>query len=394
MSQTPCLVQYWGGCPQVPNSKWRRFLHLISSCAARGWRTCLVWSERPQDAQLVRPFEDAGCEIVLAPRPSGNFDLGCVRRTYRLVRRVNCDIFHCHNIHTSPLLGAALAGVPVRIWSKLSMSPYYEQGLRPRGLHRLSLSTRVSCALAHRILAISAAVREELLCDGAPPHKTVVVHEPIDYELYATASPDGVRAGLGLEESDFVVTTVGHAVPVKGWDILISAFATVSSRYPQARLLLVGSTGNGEEVETARTLQAQVARLGLGEKVVFAGQRRDVPQLLAASNLFVLPSRSEGLPFTLSEAMAAGLPCVATRTGGIPELITSGSDGLLFERESADQLAAALLNLCDKESLRQRLATAAQLSAARLSLAAADTVLMDLYLDLLTINRPGTAQPA
>jgi len=144
MSKSVSIVQYWGGCPQTPNSKWQRFLRIIQRCAEKNWRTYLIWSRMPEDLGLARPFQQAGCEILLQRRPKRNFDLRCALGTYRMLRHVQCDVFHCHNVHTSPLIAAVLARVPVRVWSKLAMSPYYEQGEKPRGLHRLVPGLRIS----------------------------------------------------------------------------------------------------------------------------------------------------------------------------------------------------------------------------------------------------------
>lgn len=377
------LVHYWAGCPQTPNSKWQRFLHLLRGCADRGWRTHLVWSHLPDNRALVRPFEDFGCRIHLQPRVSRNFDPMCVLRTYCLLRQVKCDIFHCHNVHTSPLIAAAMARVPVRIWSKISMSPYYEQGVAPSGIHRLAPSIRVSCALAHRVLAISHAVRDELIAFGAKAEKVLVWPQPVDVGRYAGAPAGGIRRELGLSASHVVLTTVGHAVPVKGWDILIDAFAQVRSTVPNASLLLVGSaTGNGE-TDFAQTLFRRVDELGLDREVHFLGQRADIPQILRASDIFVFPSRSDGQGLALTEALAAGLPCVASRAGGIVDLIEDGDNGLLFDREDVDGLAAHLQELLRDGDLRRCLADRGKQSVQSLSLDRVTRRTIDLYDALL-----------
>jgi glycosyltransferase involved in cell wall biosynthesis len=377
------VLHYWGGCPQAPNSRWWQFVHLIEQCSRRGWRNCLVWARMPDDAALSRPFQDCGCEIILQPRARGNFDPWCVHRTFRMLKHVRCDVFHCHNIHTSPLIAATLARVPVRLWSKLAMSPYYEQGIRPRGVHRLAPSVRVSCALSHRILAISESVRTELLESGASPAKVLTVPAPVHVGLYARASADGIRESLGLPASALVITTVGHAVPVKGWDILIRAYAQVAAQAPESRLLLVGSTADGDEVETTRSLRSLAEQLGVLDRVVFPGRRSDIPRILAGSDIFVLPSRSEGRPFALLEALAAGLPCVVARVGGIPEMISHNENGILFEREDASGLAAALGSLMSDSQLRSRLSAGGRTTAERFGLREATDAMLALYEELL-----------
>jgi glycosyltransferase involved in cell wall biosynthesis len=123
----------------------------------------------------------------------------------------------------------------------------------------------------------------------------------------------------------------------------------VLSRYPDAHLVLVGS---GPEETRLRRLADS---LGITGRVYFAGEQREVAPYLAASDVFVLPSRAEGLGLALMEAMSAGLPCVASRVGGIPDLIEDGQNGLLVEPEDVAGLAKALLKLLEDRELAKRL---------------------------------------
>lgn len=377
------VVHYWNGSPQVANAKWDHVFRLLKACAAQGWRTCLVWSRLPDDPSLSRPFRDIGCEIALLPRPAGNFSLSCIRDAYRLLRRVNCTILHCHNVHTSPLIAAALARTPVRIWSNQAMSPYYEQGHRARGIHRFRPSVRVSCALSTRVLCISSAVRDELRDLGLNTARFLVQPWGIDTSAYSAASEDGLRAELGIGQDASIVTAVGHAVPVKGWDVLIRAFAVVAARMSQCRLLLVGGLDGPTERETAASLKSTVHDLGLDGRVRFLGRRNDIPRILAASDVFAFPSRSEGQGMALLEAMATGLPCVAARVGGIPETLAHDRNGLLFEREDAQDLSGKLWMLLSDRALRQRLSQAARRDVQAYSLEKVNERVLGLYRMLL-----------
>ncbi len=384
MTRPITVVQYWAGCPKSPNSKWRRFLAIIQKCREQGWRNYIVWTKIPDNTELVEPFREADCKVILQPRSRRNFDLACVWRTNKLLRRLNCDIFHCYNDHTSPLIGAALAGVPVRIWSKLAMSPYYEKNIRPKGLRRIALSSRVSCALSIRVLVRSKAVRQELVADGAASGKISITPVDVDITLYGNASELDMRAEMEYSKSDLIITTVGHAVPVKGWDILLSSFEDIAREKPEARLLFVGSISSSNEITFAKSLQDRVKQNGLSDRVCFLGQRDDIARILAISDVFVLPSRSEGQPGALVEAMASGLPCVGTRVGGIPEVIVDGHDGLLVGREDVGAMTKAITRLLANRNLRRSLGENATETAKRFDISLSTEKLFKLYMDFFS----------
>ena len=377
------IVHYWAGCPQTPNSKWRRFLEVVRRCEMRGWRTHLVWSRIPDDPALVRPFIQAGCEIILGQRSRGEFDLRSILRVASMCRRLQCKIFHCHNDHTSPLIGAALARVPVRIWSKLAMSPYYERSASPKGWHRLFPGLRVSGALAHCVIAVSTAVKDELVTQGVSARKVCVLRLPVDVDRYARAVGNGIREALGLAANDFVITSVGRAIPVKGWDVLIRAFGSIAGRVPTARLLLVGSVDGQEQNTFAEGLKGLATATGMASRIIFAGVRDDVPDILAGSDLFVMPSRSEGLPQALLEALAAGLPCIAARVGGIPDVIVDGDTGLLFRREDVEELGRLMEAAISNRGHRARLSRNGQQRAQAFGIKSYVDALFRHYDDLM-----------
>jgi glycosyltransferase involved in cell wall biosynthesis len=388
MSSSTTVVQYWAGTPKSPNSKWQRFVEIVRRCRKEGWSTLLVWSQWPENLALAEPFREAGCEIVVLPRARGNFDVADIGRTYKFLRRVRCDVFHCYNDHTSPLIGAALARVPVRLWSKLAMSSHYEKGTNPQGLHRLALGTRISSALSTCILARSEAVKQELIRDGADPNRVVVVPVDVDVSSYGTAlGSSEVRHELGYLESDLIITSVGHAAPVKGWDVLLASFGEVARQDAKARLLLVGDIPTAGETAFADSLHALASRNGWGDRVRFLGRRDDIPRLLAISDIFVLPSRSEGQPGALVEAMATGLPCVAARVGGIPEVIRDGHDGLLVDRGDSEALGHAILRLVKDKQLKAELSRRAKDTARKFDIVTSTEQLFRRYVELLSRAR-------
>ena len=351
------VVHYWAGSPILRNSKWWRTLKLIEKCQDFGWNNWLVLSKQPEDYSLIKPFLDVGCKIIYQPRSKGNFDLSNVLRTFKLLRKINCTIFHCNNDHTSPVIAAKLARVPISIWSKLAMSSYYELGTEPKGVHKLMPSLRITTFLANRVLAICGSVKDELAKQVGFEHKIVVVDAPIPVNKYILATKMNVREEFGFSTADVVVTTVGHSVEVKGWDIAIKAFALVAKKIPCAKLLLVGKHTSAVFHQKLCSL---VEQYNLNSRVIFAGSRSDIANILKASDLFIFPSRSEGGAGALIEARAAGLACVATDSGGIPEVIEDGVNGLLFQRENVEELADKITLVLLNKELKSKFIEAGQ----------------------------------
>ena len=361
-------------------SKWLSYLMLIKKCHENGWTNWLVLSKKPDDASLVQPFIEAGCKIVYQPRSKGNFDLASICRNYKLLKKTKCDVFHCYNDHTSPLIAAKLANVKIRVWSKLAMSSYYEKGTSPQGLQRLMLSTWITCLFSTRILAIADIAGKELNEQVGFKNKIITVYTPVSLDRFIDADGTGVRNRLELETSDIVITTVGHCVPVKGWDIAIEAFAKVCKTFPQAKLLFVGAKKSSFY---SQELFAKIAQYNLGDKIIFAGIQHDIPGILSASDLFILPSRSEGMPAALIEAMATGLPCIATRSGGMSEVIKHGQNGLLFDRENAEDLADNILSILSNSDLNSQFSHMAKQNLQKYEICTYVNIVISHYENLL-----------
>jgi glycosyltransferase involved in cell wall biosynthesis len=155
------------------------------------------------------------------------------------------------------------------------------------------------------------------------------------------------RAELGIAPEETVVVTVARLVWFKGLDTLIDAAARLGPAWPRLRLVIVG------DGPLRAPLEQRVAERGLIGRVIFTGERVDVPEILGAADIFALPSVSEGMPISILEAMAARLPVVATSVGGIPELVVPGETGLLAPARDAGRFAAALETLVAAPELRR-----------------------------------------
>ena len=196
---------------------------------------------------------------------------------------------------------------------------------------------------------------------GVRPERIERVYYGIDPEPFeqAAAAPHGnclrVRKEFGFDEEQVVFICVARFAAQKAHDVLLEAFATAHAKAPHLRLLLVGGDPFGDGVERAQALANQ---LGLEGSVVFAGIRRDVPELLAAADVFVMSSLWEGLGLVFLEAMATRIPVLATHVSAVPEVVLDGETGVLVEPGDAEGLACGFLQLASDTSLRQRLGQA------------------------------------
>ena len=355
-SRGPTVVRYWGSYFKSPEQA-RRIAGYFSALLEAGWRCHLVCCQPPSDDQWLAPFADGRIHLHYLPRARGNFDVQCMNRARQLSRDTGTDVLHCDNTHTSPLLGAWAAGVPVRLWTKHAMQPAYEDLRAPTLRDRLAPAVRASATVATMVLPISRVMGAELVGLGLPPHKVRVM--PLPVMSAATIAREPARSRFGCSSDDVVFGTIGRAAPVKGWDVLLKAFADVAARLPQARLLLVGSVSSSEERAFRVTLDAIVTARGLGSSVAWTGHLTDIGPALAAMDAFVLPSRSEGFSLALLEALTAGLPVISTRVGIAPDVVVDGTNGLLVERDDARDLADAMTRVGADSIFRERLRTGA-----------------------------------
>lgn len=355
MPISPSILRYSG-----THFKTRRLANQFADefrpLAQRGWACHLVLGRAPDDLDWITELNALGVRIYLEPRSARKFDLNLVTRVARLCCKIKPDVFVCENIHDSPLIGAALALVPVRIWIKRAMNSDFEQGSPPNLRNRLALTTRLSCALSTRVFAVSSAVRDELVRFGISAEKILVRPNPRRLGKPNVEKWEDVRRSLGFSCTDVVWTSVGHAVPVKGWSMLIRAFHRVADSDARAKLLLVGSLERPDEKETTVILLAEIERLGLEEKVRLTGKVENVANLLSVSDAFVMSSHSEGFSNALIEALEMGLPCLATRVGIATDVVRDGFNGMLVDRFDEERMAEALIEMTRDDSLRAELA--------------------------------------
>jgi len=199
-------------------------------------------------------------------------------------------------------------------------------------------------ALSPRIICISQAVRASLP-DNQPQAR--VIHNGVALERFRPQEPSpALREQLGLADGDRVLAIVSRLTPWKGHRTLLEALPRVAAAHPTVRLLVVGEPAFWTS-DYAEELAALAEALGLADRVLFLGRREDVPELLALSEMLVLPSEDEPFGRVIVEAMAMGLPVVATATGGVPEIVVPEETGLLVPPRDPPALAEAVVTLLD-----------------------------------------------
>jgi len=287
---------------------------------------------------LLREIDPSGVAlsdypISTLPSPRTLWQQG---RLARYVRAQGIGIMHSFGFYSNvfAIPAARLAGVPVVVAS-----------IRDTGDHLTRLQKAMqkwACRTADQVLVNALAVRAVLVGQGYDAARISVIRNGIDVSRFQGRSARAVRPALGLPETAPVIAVFARLNRLKGIEYFLDAGALLAKRFETARFLIVGDSISQAYRDE---LEKRTADLGLGDRVVFAGFRSDVPELLAEVTVSVLPSLAEGLSNVVLEAMAAGVPVVATSVGGTPEMVEDGVTGLLVPSRDAAALAQAIGSL-------------------------------------------------
>lgn len=328
----------------------RYFVELTRICTAEGRRCVFQYEAPPCSAAYRQNLAGAGGEVIVSRL--GGSPVPALWRAARLMRAVRPDILHVHLAGT--LMAAAAPRIARRCGAQRTLFTVHlnppAKG-NPLTLALRTLATRFSLGGYDTVLPVSEATRDALVRRGADPARLIVHHLGLIGERIP--SPDlrrGFRREFGIPGQEIALACIGFDNPVKGLDVLVQAFSLVLREHPGAQLLIIG-------VDPARSnLPRLAAGLGIGDRIHWAGARDEGWRLLNAADIYVQPSRSEALSLAVIEAMALGLPVVASRTGALDgETVVEGESGLLAPVGDAPALAAALAQLVSQPGLRQRL---------------------------------------
>lgn len=269
---------------------------------------------------------------------------------WKLLRQEHFDVVQSftHDSNTLVLPLAWLAGVPVRLATHHGLADQF-----PRWRERLH-TWLINHALANTLVVVSARTYQSALREGVRVERMVIIKNGIRPLSVESVDRLKVREEAGLQDGDIFLVSVGRLVYEKAHNVLLNAMPFILEKYPNVK---VGIVGDG----VLRTqLEAQIEELGITHSVRLFGMSDSVLKYLAIAQAFVLPSRSEGLPIALLEAMSAGLPVVVTDLDGMDDVVRRGEDGFLVPVEDARALANAILQLLSDPARARQMGIAAR----------------------------------
>ena len=302
-----------------------------------------------EDGAMGREIEGSGSEVfslglnIKHDRPRIIWELA------RLMRRHRIDILHAAAYHPSLFgrLAAILAGVPIRV--------HHEHLLVSRRRIHRALINKMLGYFTQSHITVSEALRHQVIdWYGLNPNKVEVIYNAVRADFFPSASHRAVsRNNLGLSQNTKVIGMVSRLNVVKGYNYLFAAVGQLRDTFP-IRVLIVGFGPHEAEI------RRQSEDYGVGSLVEFLGMRRDIPELLSAMDIFVLPSNLEGFSVSLIEAMAAGLPVVVSDIPGNLEAVEPNVSGLVFPSGNVEALKENLVLLLENPMLARKLGDTAR----------------------------------
>ncbi|MEN8175413.1 MAG: glycosyltransferase family 4 protein [Pseudomonadota bacterium] len=311
----------------------RQVLYLLEGLAARGVVNGLVC---PVDSEIAGHASPHVRDLLAVPM-RGDHDLPLINRIRRLIRESRPDLVHLHSRRGADLLGgiaARLEGCPCVLSRRVdNPEPHWWAGIKYR--------------LFDHVITISEAIREVLVKEGVPGYKVTCVHSAVSARAFQhDCEREAFNAAFGVMGGGPVMAMIAQMIPRKGHRYLLQVLPALAGRFPGLRLILFGKG------PLRRELEGEVASGGLQEFVYFAGFRDDLNRWLPCLDLVVHPADMEGLGVSLLQAAAAGVPLVASRAGGIPEIVRHEENGLLVAPGNTDELLSALDRLLEDARLR------------------------------------------
>ena len=323
-------------------------LHLISSSGFLGaenvvlelakeskkagfWVTVGILENRNNlHMELVKRAKGEGLKVQIFPC-KGRFDTRTIPSIRSFINSEQPSILHSHGYKSNFYALAANRGkilwvVTNHLWKRTTFTLKVYAYLDSLLIRR-----------ADKVIAVSDEIADEMKTKGISASKILVIDNGIDLQKFTNQTRNNeLRKSFGFNGNHKIIGTVASLTEEKGHIYLIEAALQVIYKYPECRFLIVGDGGQ------RKFLEGKTADLGLTDKVIFTGSRKDVPEILSMLDAFLLPSLKEGLPMALLEAMAAKVPVIASSVGAIPDVIKDGMNGMLIPPKNSDAIAKVI----------------------------------------------------
>ncbi len=303
------------------------------------------------EGTAARRLREVGVPVTTIPEESSG-PMALVRRLSAHFGEVRYDVLHTHKYKDTVLAALASIGkVGLRVRT-VHGSPEPFEGTQALKMRLYGVLDRGATRFADRVVAVSQRLRAEL-AETYPAERLRCIHNGIDVDSQRTPlQPPIDREQLGISNDEVAIGVVGRLTAVKGVDVFLDAARNIADVNRAVRFVVIG------DGPLRPTLERQAAENGLSERVVFLGHRDDAARIVGALDLLVIPSRSEGIPMVLLEALASETPVVASRVGGIPEVMEHQRHGLLCEPGDTVSLAGECLKLIADRDTARALASA------------------------------------
>jgi len=339
-----------------------RILHLISSSGLFGAERVVIelskslrWIDDCQPiVGVIKSLRNPHTEIVEEAKSNGlrtiifscegKFDIKTISEIRKFVKRDKIDLIHCHGYKGNFYgLLASKGTLPTLTTNHNWLTKHWK--------------LKIYCFLDSlwirhfdRVVAVSEEIKGEMVKYRVPEEKIAIIDNGIDIERFnREIRTEDIRKEFGLTENIKVVGTIGSLEFEKGHIFLLKAAKEVLAFNREIKFLIVG------EGSLRKLLEDETINLGIEKEVIFTGYRRDIAEMLAVMDIFVLPSVKEGLPMVILEAMASKKPVIATKVGAIPKVIQNEENGIVIEPQDINGLRDAIMNLLNDEEKRNLL---------------------------------------
>jgi glycosyltransferase involved in cell wall biosynthesis len=277
------------------------------------------------------------CKNVEIIKMNNVFDIKAARKIATYCKKNNIHIIQTHFLRENYI------GILSKLFNP-NIKVIWTAHLIAENKGIIRFFNKIFSKFVDKIICVSEAVKTSLVKEGIPLNKAQVVYNGVDTNYFRPMDDNTIRKELSIEDDTLVLTTISRFNKEKGYDFLMEGLKELKIHIPYFKMLLVGE---GEEKDF---IKEKVKEYDLQEQVVFLGYREDIPQILAATDIYISPSRNEAISFSIIEALSCSKPVVATEVGGVPEIFHKGNCGILIPFGDTKVFVESIMELYDNKN--------------------------------------------